>query len=148
VTDDPLTLARTYVAAGLSVLPIKRGSKRPDARLLPLVRHDGDDHARPGWRPYEHRLASDAELTRWFAGPQPAGVGIIGGAISGGLLILDLESADAYQQWRSNAEALLVIDNVESVLERGDHLQPACHRRRGHGPPRRGRGLVPAGAGA
>jgi hypothetical protein len=126
VTDDPLTLARTYVAAGLSVLPIKRGSKRPDARLLPLVQYDGDDHARPGWRPYEHRLASDAELTRWFAGSQPAGVGIIGGAISGGLLILDLESADAYQQWRSNAEALLdttILDCLPVVRTgKGFHL--------------------------
>ncbi|MBD3418468.1 hypothetical protein GF412_05830, partial [Candidatus Micrarchaeota archaeon] len=105
--DAVLTAARAYVAAGLSVLPITPGSKRPDARRLPLVCADGDDRAQPSWTPYTSRLATDDELVRWFGGAQPAGVGIIGGAVSGGLVVLDLESADAFQRWRSNAELLL-----------------------------------------
>jgi hypothetical protein len=110
-----LPTARMYVAAGLSVLPIRRGSKRPDGRLLPLVYDAGEDRERPSWSPYESRIATEEELTRWFAGPQPAGVGIIGGAVSGGLGILDLESADAFQRWRSNAEVLLGAALLESL---------------------------------
>lgn len=70
--------ARAYVAAGLSVIPIKTdGSKAPDL---------------PAWRDYMHRLPTDQELTDWFGG-ELRGIGIIGGEISGRLEMLDFDQA-------------------------------------------------------
>jgi hypothetical protein len=108
--SDVYAIACAYIEAGLSVLPIRRGSKQPDGRLLPLVSRDGED--KPSWTPYQSRHAHPDELERWFAWREPAGIGIIGGAISGGLCILDLESWEAYDQWRSNADVLLGEDFV------------------------------------
>ena len=78
-----VTLARAYVAAGLSVIPIKPdGSKRPPIK----------------WKEYQSRHADDQELQEWFAAGRH-GIAVICGQVSGGLEVLDFDSADAWRVW-------------------------------------------------
>jgi hypothetical protein len=73
-----LDIARAYRNAGISVIPIKRdGSKAP---------------ACSAWLPYQTRLATDADLHKWFGGSKPAGIGTVGGAVSGGLEQMDFDT--------------------------------------------------------
>src|SRR5882724_9246629 len=87
-----LEMALAYRAAGLSVLPIRNdGSKRP---------------ALDTWDELKARLPTEQELSEWFVGAVLPGVGIIGGAVSGGLAILDFEFADLWEEYWQLAEVL------------------------------------------
>jgi hypothetical protein len=73
--------ALAYLAAGRSVVPIAPGRKVPSAvdpktGRRRLIR----------WERYRHARATPAEVRRWFAGPQPVGLGIVAGAASGATL--------------------------------------------------------------
>jgi putative DNA primase/helicase len=79
-----LDCARRYVAAGLSVIPVRAdGSKRP---------------ALASWKEFQERPAADGVLKAWFA-DDLRGIAIICGRVSGGLEVLDFETADAFAQW-------------------------------------------------
>jgi hypothetical protein len=87
-----LDYAAGYLAAGLSVVPVLRdGSKAPAVK----------------WEPYMRRLATDAELVRWFGRAEPFGIGLIGGKVSGNAEHLDFDAlADVlFPQWRELVEA-------------------------------------------
>lgn len=90
-----LAVARAYVAQGLSVIPVKAdGSKAPKLA---------------GWREYATRLPADAELVEWFGRP-PVGVGLVCGAASGNLVVLDFEhkgGACVYGEWRAGLDPAL-----------------------------------------
>lgn len=85
---DVLSTARNYVAAGISVIPVKAdGSKSP---LL------------GGWREYSDRLPTDAELVKWFGGAKLVGIGVACGPASGNLIVMDFENdgtISAYLEW-------------------------------------------------
>ena len=85
---DVLAAARCYVAAGLSVIPVRAdGSKAP---------------AMAGWRVYTDRRPEEDELVRWFEPGKTAGIGVVPGAASGNLVVLDFESKydrAAYPEW-------------------------------------------------
>jgi putative DNA primase/helicase len=85
--------ARKYVAAGVSVIPVQAdGSKAP---LL------------AGWREYAKRLPTDAELVTWFGGDRKVGIGVVMGAASGNLVVLDFEckgGRDAYSEWLADLD--------------------------------------------
>lgn len=69
------SIVRNYVAAGLSVIPLRiDGSKAPAIR---------------SWNAYRKRFASDEELRTWFV--HAAGIGIVCGLLSGGLEVLDFD---------------------------------------------------------
>ena len=84
-----LEWAKRYVSAGLSVIPVRAdGSKAP---------------ALPDWRQYTDRLATDAELNEWFGGEREYGIGVVPGAASGNLAVLDFEcrgGVSAFDLWR------------------------------------------------
>ncbi len=82
-----LEIARAYVGAGLNVIPIKAdGTKKP-----PIP-----------WKEFHTRMATDAELVRWFGDrPGSVGIAILGGAISGGLEILDFDDGAIWERWRA-----------------------------------------------
>lgn len=72
---DMLAAALALHAAGCSVVS---------------VRADGTKHPRGTWKHYQEDRADEATITRWFEGGHP-GVGIVTGAVSGGLEMLELE---------------------------------------------------------
>lgn len=100
--NTTLDTARAYVAAGLSVIPIGRGGKLPDPHLLEKTTAQTINWAasdeRAAWRTYCTRIPTDAELVTWFA-ESDAGIGIVGGAISGGLVRIDFESMACLGTW-------------------------------------------------
>jgi hypothetical protein len=80
-----LAAARRYVAAGLSVIPVRLdGSKAP---------------ALDGWREFSERRPTAAELVDWFAEPVRHGIGIPGGPASGNLIVFDFEARRAFDRW-------------------------------------------------
>lgn len=97
--------ANAYVKAGISLIPIGRdGEKQPDFPRLPQVREGGK--MKGVWRFFKERLPTDDELQAWFNIPEPSGIGILGGAISGRLecLDFDLQAEKWYPIWRELVE--------------------------------------------
>ncbi len=97
-----LDTARGYVACSLSVIPV-----RTDGTKAPKL---------PGWRAYANRLPTDAELSTWFASAS-AGIGVPCGPASGNLAVLDFESADVWDEWRSSipADTADILDSCPIV---------------------------------
>jgi hypothetical protein len=113
--NNLLEVARGYVRAGLSVIPVKAdGSKAP---LL------------SGWRAYSDRLPTDAELVEWFGGGATAGLGVVPGPASGNLVVLDFEcrgGMPAYSEWleklSAEARAALALCPVVRTPSGGRHV--------------------------
>lgn len=84
-----LEIARGYVAAGLSVLPI-----RADGTKAPAV---------ASWSPYTDAIATDAELREMFAGN--VGIGIITGRVSGNLEVIDFDDPAKLKPWRDRCRS-------------------------------------------
>ncbi|MFO0806051.1 MAG: bifunctional DNA primase/polymerase [Gemmataceae bacterium] len=94
-----LETARRYLAAGLSVIPVRAdGSKAP---------------AEPKWDRFAEMIASDRELQRWFGGGRLMGIGIAGGKASGNLAVLDFETTDSYIDWRR----IVPADTADALSE-------------------------------
>src|SRR3712207_8845 len=111
---DALAMARQFVASGVSVVPFVRGTKDLAYDRLPRVQHDPGQRRKPSWAPFRERLPTDTELTAWFQDGQ-CNLAIVGGTISGGLVVLDIESSAAYDIWRRFATAL-VDEALLSIL--------------------------------
>lgn len=130
MSTDMLDTARRYVACGLSVIPIRRWSKLPDHQLLEqttgqLVNYAASD-PRAAWRRYTEQAPTDAELVRWFDGTD-AGLGIVGGAVSGGLVRLDFEHPACLATWYS-----LLSDTTDRGLFADVSLLPVVKTGKGH----------------
>jgi len=83
-----LPLAQAGVALGFCVIPPEEdGSKKP---IGP-------------WRTYEHRLPTATEIQHWFP-PTRQGIGVIAGAVSGNLEVLDFDHWDTYQAFLARAQ--------------------------------------------
>jgi putative DNA primase/helicase len=94
VLESALSLWR----AGLSVVPVRRdGSKAP---------------ALASWKEYQARRPTEAECRAWWDRPDPPGVGVVCGAVSGGLVVLDFETRAAFDKW-----ARLVNEKVPGCLD-------------------------------
>lgn len=92
-----LEIARGYVAAGLSVIPIRcDGSKAPAY----------------AWKAFQQRIAPESLLTQWFVADE-FGIAILGGAVSGNLEILDFDDGEAYAWWSERVQ-----DRLPGLLER------------------------------
>ncbi|AMV25484.1 hypothetical protein VT84_13885 [Gemmata sp. SH-PL17] len=83
--NDLLAVARHYLAAGLSVIPVHAdGSKAPKFGA---------------WTRYGDNPPTQAELVEWFGRGAKGGIGIPGGPASGNLTVLDVETAEAWDAW-------------------------------------------------
>lgn len=72
---DSITTAKQYIDAGFNVLPLQLdGTKQPIGT----------------WKPYQTRFASPHELQQWFGNGQ-CGIGVVAGAISGNLHVIDFD---------------------------------------------------------
>jgi len=101
--------------AGLCVVPAARdGSKRPYDR----------------WKQYQQRRAEIAELEHWFGGGDPSpGIGIVCGAVSGGLEMLELEGAAVhlgiYHQLIKRAIDIGLAPLVDRIRSGYEELTPS-----------------------
>jgi len=73
---DLLAKARELTAAGISVIPIRQGTKAPGV---------------PKWAPYQDRIATPAEIEAWFGPGSTYGLAIVTGAVSGNLEMTEIE---------------------------------------------------------
>ncbi len=105
-----LDIAREYIAAGISIIPIRLdGSKAP---------------ACGPWKAYQHRRATDDELEKWFS--RPAGIGIIAGIISGGLEIIDFDAGDLFEPWRLSVQITVAKLPIIETPSGGYHVFYRC----------------------
>jgi len=101
-TDTLLEAALSYLKAGLSILPCDLPNKNPAFRFLPRV----DD--KPVWDPWKTTPVTEDEVRAWFDSDRPPeAVGIIGGAVSGNLEVIDIDDANLIKPW---CEAVREID--------------------------------------
>ncbi len=103
MTTEPFRAAQSYVAAGMSVLPILRGgSKKPTL---------------PAWKEYETRLPTWDELQKWYDIAIPPGVAIIGGKVSGNLEQIDFDHGELFAKWKEivDAECYGLTDSLNVV---------------------------------
>lgn len=80
MTEVLLRAARTYTQRGLSVLPVN-----------PLGHENPKGPAIERWKQYQTRLATDDEIEEWWGGKSDYRLGIIGGRVSRGLAVLDID---------------------------------------------------------
>jgi hypothetical protein len=113
----------TYATSGLSVIPI--GSLKNKSPRLET------------WAPYTVAAAGEAEAVAWFTPnghPAAPGLGIVCGAVSGGLTVIDFDTmADgdtAFDTWAALVEQLApgLVDRLPSVItpSGGRHVYFRC----------------------
>jgi replicative DNA helicase len=96
-----LDVARQAAAAGLSVVPPRQdGTKRPDGT----------------WANYQTAPPTPAELDGWYAGGQRTGIGLVCGAVSGHLEMLEFEGR-AQPLWKPFVQACAAA-GLDDVLDR------------------------------
>lgn len=100
---ETLRTALEYRESGLCVIPLRPRDKHP------LI----------DWKPYQARRSTDEELTRWFSGGLN-NVGVVGGAVSGGLCMIDFDSMEAYDQWLEDNADYWLIPSVQTT--KGRHV--------------------------
>ena len=109
--------AKAMVQSGLSVIPVRAdATKMPAFELLPRVWSNAEQrHTRP-WSAFKTRRPTMAELRDWFRDSDKDieyGVAVIGGEVSGGVEIVDLDNWDVVEPWSA-----LVDDQAPGLLDR------------------------------
>jgi DNA-binding transcriptional ArsR family regulator len=108
-----LSIANKYAEAGLSVIPIRAdGSKQPVGE----------------WKTFQNEIAGPDELRNMFS--NGAGIGIIGGRVSGNLEIIDFDEPAYYERLSESLLASGGADLLERLplvkTPRGFHLYLRC----------------------
>ncbi|NUQ03096.1 MAG: bifunctional DNA primase/polymerase [Anaerolineae bacterium] len=99
--DTILSAALAYAALGLSVIPL-----------------DGKRPALKSWTQYQQQRADEATIRSWTFG----NVGIVCGAVSGNLVVLDLDGAAGYAAFGATFPALAQTYTVASGGGVGRHV--------------------------
>ncbi|MGI8313454.1 AAA family ATPase [Saccharopolyspora hattusasensis] len=106
--DSTLQAARAWSAAGVSVIPVcTDGSKAP---------------ALKSWTEFQQRRPTDAELLGWFGEQDRYGIGLVCGAVSGDLEMIEFEgravAEGLFEQW---SESVLAgsAELYRQVVEQG-----------------------------
>ena len=81
-----LAAALEYHRRGWSIIPIKTGTKKPSLKT---------------WKQYQSTRPTEAQVRKWFVKGQH-GIGIICGAVSGSLTVIDFDEAELYQRWKAD----------------------------------------------
>ncbi len=94
--------ARAALDAGLCVLPPREdGTKAPDATK---------------WTDYQELRSTHEDLERWYGnGRTRTGLGLVCGAVSGGLELLDFDAVEVYDRFKEAAAASGLCDLVERI---------------------------------
>lgn len=117
--------AQDWLAAGLSLIPIAAdASKAPATKYLP--KEDG----KPSWNCYRNKHVENEVLCDWLK--HPIGLGIIGGTISGNLVIFDFDEPMLAQNFlqvaskdRELADIAFNLPQVSTPND-GTHLYLRC----------------------
>jgi hypothetical protein len=110
VANEIFLTACRYVDSGLSVIPLRLdGSKSP---------------AIPSWVEYQKRLPLISELGEWF--DTPRGIGVVTGAISGGLEVIDFDMAVLKDPLLSMLPSDLVAKLAVYETPSGWHVDYRC----------------------
>lgn len=104
LSRTPLQAALAYARLGLSVVPLV--GKRP---TVP-------------WQPLQHTPASLAQLTDWDRHGRLHNVGLVCGAVSGHLVVLDVDAEAGYSAFRSAFPHLTATLTVRTGSGQGRHL--------------------------
>lgn len=104
LSTSVFSAAQQYLASGVSVIPLK-------GKLCALK----------SWSMAQQYRASDKVLAQWKAAGLLAGVGIVCGAVSGNLVVLDFDSHDAVAEFRDEFPLLQDTLIVSSGSRRGAH---------------------------
>jgi len=89
VIDSPVHPARGALAAGYSIVPVKNTRSKVDR--VPLIK----------WKPYASRRPTAAELHRWERSFPDCNYAIVTGLVSGGIVVLDIDSQEALDWLRA-----------------------------------------------
>lgn len=125
-----LEVARAYVAAGISIVPVGR-DKLPAWGLLPREWDEHEGKEKAVWKPFQTRLPSEAELADWFHS-EDVGLATIGGAVSSGLeqLDFDRDASEVFPAWCElvDAEQPGLSDSLHVVETPGSgyHVKYLC----------------------
>ena len=90
-----LAAALALRSSGLSLLPIDHNTKKPHNDLLPR-----DDAGKPVWDPFKYVIVDPKTLRGWCDAGLLS-IGVVAGAVSGGLLVLDFDVERLYAAWRA-----------------------------------------------
>lgn len=102
--DGLLADALAFLAQGLSVIPIRLGTKKAACR----------------WEKFTETPAEPELAKHWFAGKQRA-IAVVLGAVSGGLICRDFDTMPAFERWA--AEHADLADRLPIVAtSRGRHV--------------------------
>ena len=88
MSNDLLAAALACIKAAVSIVPIDHTTKRPATKLLPGGK----------WKPYQSAITDEATVRRWFASGIKS-FAVVGGKVSGGLLVLDFDAPEFLQRW-------------------------------------------------
>jgi hypothetical protein len=123
--NHQLSVAMDFVAAGIGVIPLRLdGSKAPASNLLPQVCDIKTRRTKGIWEPFQTRLPSEEELRTWYR--DKAGIGAIGGIVSGGLEILDFDDGSLFEPWRKSIESIVQWLPVVETPSGGYHVFYRC----------------------
>jgi hypothetical protein len=112
---EVMEAALAYRQAGLSTIPIAPdGSKGPAWSLLPKIQRVPDLPPKHSWKIFQSRLPTEDEIAGWFCIWSPVcGLAVIGGKVSGGLEVVDIDTFDLHRPW-----AALVQQEAPGLLDR------------------------------
>ncbi len=130
-----LELATEYTQAGLSVIPLRLdGSKGPADWLLPRLCDSRTQKESASWKPFQYRIAEQCELDTWFSIPKSglaissnAGIGLVCGAISGGLEVIDFDDGSLLNPWYSLVHHIAAKLPIVETPSGGWHVLYRCN---------------------
>jgi hypothetical protein len=96
---------------GVSLIPMHPRTKKPSVR----------------WTPYQRERADEERIRTWFADTDNGqlGIGLVGGEVSGGLLVRDFDQQASYDAWALRQPALArTLPTV--ISHRGAHVWFRC----------------------
>ena len=107
---DNLTQALKYHSLGWSIFPLKPGSKKPHPQLLPRKKDypelfpdlSAEEADKPTWKPYQVEQVSEDQVGKWWSDDPGAGIAVVLGKVSGGLVVFDFDGDGADQLAKDN----------------------------------------------
>lgn len=114
-----------YTKAGLSIIPIDTGSKRPAWQLLPQVEDLITHEIKHSWSPYQEKIASREEILRWVEDTES--FALVCGRVSGNLEIIDFDNKDFFDEWKVKARNV-IYDYGCVVQQTGSGIQVIYRR--------------------